>query len=556
MNREELMARCIDEIRDGKATLDDCLCQYPQLSDELPSLMEVAAVIQPEELTPSAEFIARAESRLFEAMGPAPAPAEGRVLDLFGWFKPPALARHAVMIAIIVAAVVGGSAGAYATSVSLPGSVLYPLKTATEGARLAATPSDAGKAELHIAFAERRIEEMAAISIQGEVAEMPALTDALAQHLEQAESLAGAVAAAGIDTQALTASLEESAAEQLGILESALDAAPEEARLSLEQALLASGEEYGGAIEAAVSANPPLLAAGMGTVQIRASDPPSPDAESVLVEVESIEIHRAAGADSEWISIVGEPVTFDLLKVADVQKLLGSQQVPEGTYTQIRFVVAGTTVIVDGEEHIASVPSGQLKLVRPFQVANGETTLLLLDFDGERSLKVTGSGRYKLEPTVKLLVPDTDEQDEEEDEPGLGEQAMMMVAGTEEEPEEEPEPTLVEIEGTVVSFDDGEMVVLVGGEEVIIPIDDDAKVKGKIEIGSWVEVEAVADDGSFVATDIEVEKGGKDKDKPDKDKPDKDKPDKDKPDKDKDKGPDKDKDKGSDKYSLSMAIPA
>lgn len=261
------------------------------------------------------------------------------------------------------------------------------------------------------------------------------------------------------------------------------------------EALETSGEEYGTAIEAVASVAPaPMLVAGMGTIQIRATDPPPPEVDSVLVEVGDIEIHRAAGPESGWLTIFEEPVTFDLLKIAEVQKFLGSQKVPEGTYTQLRFIITKATVMVGDEEHDVFVPSGKLRLVRPFQVEEGEITLVLLDFDGAGSLHVTGGGKFMLKPKVKLLVPPTikgaEEEEEDEEEGEIG---------------EEIKETKVEIEGTIVSFSETELVLVVGEQEVVITLGASAKVKGDLEEGSWVEVEAVVEDGLFLATEIKVE---------------------------------------------------
>lgn len=42
--------------------------------------------------------------------------------------------------------------------------------------------------------------------------------------------------------------------------------------------------------------------------------------------------------------------------------------------------------------------------VRPFDVEEGETTVLLLDFDADKSVVVTGSGKVIVKPVVKLTV--------------------------------------------------------------------------------------------------------------------------------------------------------
>ena len=488
MKKEDILANCIDEIQAGKSTLEDCLAKYPHLGDELPSLLKIAADIQPERVTPSEEFIKRTENRIFKEMQPSAAPAEPRGVDIFGWLKPLTLAKRTVAAIIISALLITGGTTAYAAQESLPDSALYPVKLTTEKARLAFTPSDAGKAKLHIAFAERRVQEMAEMGRRGKAEELAGLTDALTHHLNQAKNLTGAVAAEGIDTQELRVSLEQSAARQLGILEAALDEVPEQIKPSVEQALQTSGEEYGTAVEVVGSTAPtPTLVMGIGTIQIFVTDPPAPNVANVWVEVSKIEVHRAAGPDSEWITIVDQPVTFDLLKIAEVQKFLGSQKVDAGTYTQLRMYITEAWIIdLDGEEHDAFVPSERLKFVRPFTIEDGEIKGLVLDFDGDRSLNVTGAGQYVLKPVVTLLVPEIEEEDEDED-------------------EDEEDETKVEIEGTVVSFDGDELVLLVAGQEVVSPLDTEAKIKGNLEEGSWAKVETVAEDGSFLAMEIEIE---------------------------------------------------
>ncbi len=418
MKKEEILANCIDEIRAGKSTLEDCLAKYPHLGDELPSLLKIAADIQPERVTPSEEFIKRAENRIFKEMQPSAAAAEPKGVDIFGWLKPLTLAKRTVAAIIISALLITGGTTAYAAQESLPDSALYPVKITTEKARLAFTPSDAGKVKLHIAFAERRVQEMAEMGRRGKAEELAGLTDALTHHLEQAKNLTGAVADKGIDTQELMVSLEQSATRQLGILEAALDEVPEQIKPSVEQALQTSGEEYATAVEAAISTAPtPTLVTGVGTIQIFVTDPPAPNVANVWVEVSKIEVHRAAGPDSKWITIVDQPVTFDLLKITEVQKFLGSQKVDAGTYTQLRMYITEAWIIdLDGEEHDAFVPSERLKFVRPFTIEDSEIKRLVLDFDGDRSLNVTGAGQYMLKPVVTLLVPET-EGDGEVEEP-------------------------------------------------------------------------------------------------------------------------------------------
>lgn len=197
-----------------------------------------------------------------------------------------------------------------------------------------------------------------------------------------------------------------------------------------------------------------------GTIDVYVTDaPPDKNVTAVLLTVSSLEVHLAAaemeqeqeqeqsesgnltqeqeqeqeqeeGNGGEWISIniSDDMSTFDLLKVKGIEEFFGSSEVAAGKYTQVRLIVDKAEVAVDnGEPQEATVPSGELKIVRPFTVESGETTTLLIDFDAERSVVFTGSGKIQVKPVVKLSIeqgeksgkPQDDEdkdKDEEEDE--------------------------------------------------------------------------------------------------------------------------------------------
>ena len=129
----------------------------------------------------------------------------------------------------------------------------------------------------------------------------------------------------------------------------------------------------------------------------------------------------------QWISInISDNMsTFDLLKVKGIEEFFGSSEVPAGKYTQVRLIVEKAEVAVDyGEPEEATVSSGELKIVRPFTVEDGETTTLVFDFDAERSVVFTGSGKIQVKPVVKLSIeqgkksgkPQEEDEDEDEEE--------------------------------------------------------------------------------------------------------------------------------------------
>ncbi len=118
-----------------------------------------------------------------------------------------------------------------------------------------------------------------------------------------------------------------------------------------------------------------------------------------------------------WIVISDQEQGFDLLKLQDGKfDLLVEAELEAGVYTQIRLKITDgldnesepkTYVKVDGEKYPLVVPSGTksgLKLVHPFTITADNETVLYLDFDAEKSVNQTGSGTYKLKPTIKVLT--------------------------------------------------------------------------------------------------------------------------------------------------------
>jgi hypothetical protein len=49
------------------------------------------------------------------------------------------------------------------------------------------------------------------------------------------------------------------------------------------------------------------------------------------------------------------------------------------------------------------VPSGTIKLNRPFDVTAGHATTILIDFDGDKSVNRTGNGTYNMTPVISIV---------------------------------------------------------------------------------------------------------------------------------------------------------
>jgi len=151
---------------------------------------------------------------------------------------------------------------------------------------------------------------------------------------------------------------------------------------------------------------PELPPEGKGILEIRVTDPPHPAFSSIEVSIDSITVHKVVpGEPGEWIDVPLVVESFDLVTLVGVEEFLGSVEVEAGSFTQIRVYVDTVMVTPEGgEPQSATLPSGILKIVRPFGVQEGLQTVLTLDFDGDRSIVTTGRGLFIFKPVVRLLV--------------------------------------------------------------------------------------------------------------------------------------------------------
>jgi hypothetical protein len=153
-----------------------------------------------------------------------------------------------------------------------------------------------------------------------------------------------------------------------------------------------------------------LLAAGcaptqpIGTVEFRATDAPPTGISSIVVTTNNIQIHKADAPEDSWITVVSEERTFDLLAIQGAEVFLGSENVSSGNYTQIRLDVTKVIVTLDGKDITAKLPSDKLKIVRPWEVKEGQKTILTLDFEADKFVNVTGNNTVMVNPVLKLDV--------------------------------------------------------------------------------------------------------------------------------------------------------
>ena len=242
-----------------------------------------------------------------------------------------------------------------------------------------------------------------------------------------------------------------------------------------------------------------------GTIEVRATDPPPADVAHAVVYLSGVEVHYVSGNATEWITIVDAPPSFDLMEVLDgVEEILGSADVAAGKYTQIRMEVDRVEVVTTaGDSYTAEIPSGTLKIVRPFTVEPGGTTILTLDFDGEKSLILTGKGKALFKPVVKLLIEHEEgeqaqereeEREQEREEEHEGEEASALEAIEKAEAELAEILAQLELDGITLPADffDGLNALLAEAKNALADVD-------------YEEAERLAEEAAQALSDIAEE---------------------------------------------------
>ena len=167
------------------------------------------------------------------------------------------------------------------------------------------------------------------------------------------------------------------------------------------------------------------LGVSTGTLSVMMTDTPFSDAMAVFVTIAEASVHRTGGG---WqaLPLEGGAITCDLKQLEGPVDLLGGGTLPAGKYTQIRLTIDSAAIYFDNPATLAdacaatatvdeplglrgtvTVSSGVVKLNRPFNVPAGGTTAILLDFDGDRSIRRMGNpNTFRMNPVIAVVGVD------------------------------------------------------------------------------------------------------------------------------------------------------
>ncbi len=155
MTPEEALAYCLTEIESGRKTAAECAALFPDVPGLEAQLRAAGTLRAWQAPTIRPEVSRRLEARVRQGAHSLRRKSGYLALPL----------RWAIVFTLLAFLFVG--AGTVAASAdSLPGEVLYPVKRAGESAQLFfASPAD--RAALHTAFAQHRLNEIAALAGRG-----------------------------------------------------------------------------------------------------------------------------------------------------------------------------------------------------------------------------------------------------------------------------------------------------------------------------------------------------------------------------------------------------
>lgn len=240
-----------------------------------------------------------------------------------------------------------------------------------------------------------------------------------------------------------------------------------------------------------------LTAQGQFTLKI--TDAPA-DLDQAVVTVDRVELvsedadedeEENGDDDEEGITtLMDASRQINLLELQDgVTTTLADTTVPEGEYTQLRFVLGDENyVVANGERQSLQVPSGKqsgIKIILPdVEVEDdGDRLAVTLDFDVDESFVRAGaSGKYLFKPTVKVKRASVN-----------GESIETV----------EVEGAVSEASSNSVSVDNIPFSVT---DQTEFDSDDGATRVADLQSGQAIEVEGTRlDDGSLRAREVDVE---------------------------------------------------
>ncbi len=204
---DTILEQCLEAVQQGTKSVEECLQENPEFQEELAPLLKLTnRLLEARELKVSPEFRQAALGRFksqsngsqlvkaspwptlvepvernesgFRAVLPAIQPVHSPRTRQVNWRFSFSISLVVVLCLALLTAGVG-----LAAQSSLPGGMFYPVKIAIEGATLNLAGSEVRAAELHLAYAERRLVEIDRLLWNGQTSLLPSSLENFNRHV-------------------------------------------------------------------------------------------------------------------------------------------------------------------------------------------------------------------------------------------------------------------------------------------------------------------------------------------------------------------------------------
>jgi hypothetical protein len=153
------------------------------------------------------------------------------------------------------------------------------------------------------------------------------------------------------------------------------------------------------------------LNSSQGKINVHMTDSPAANIDALTVNIVRIDAHKnGADSTSGWQVISDSSETVNILNLTNGKtRLIGSQNLDAGSYSQIRLVLGtNNTITIGGQTYPITIPSGAqtgIKINANIDVKANEKFNLLLDFNAAQSVHMTGMGigHYMLKPVIHAV---------------------------------------------------------------------------------------------------------------------------------------------------------
>jgi len=259
---EDILVQCIEDIRTGRSSIEDCLARYPSMRGQLEPLLKIALEIrEPSDIKPSPTFKVSARVQLMDQIQArqtairSPWSHSLAQVKLMPYIKRFSTSMAGIILAIALAISGLGVGTVYAAQGSLPGDALYSLKLGTEELTMMMSGDDIERAERALGFAQRRMREIETLAEQGRWQDLDLAVEKYRYALNVTLTRMEHARNRGLDTGNVMARVVEATAAHILVLDEVWDMVPGQAMAAIGYARNSSETGYAYALAVLAETN-------------------------------------------------------------------------------------------------------------------------------------------------------------------------------------------------------------------------------------------------------------------------------------------------------------